>query len=129
MSETVGGVPIGSYDDLDGHGLGAIEKDAVVAGLNAMDGHEAVLVVEPWYIDQDDVSLVGSPRAPRVCFGAVTRESEKAYLFRSGLGAENATEWVPKSQSTLFVSAAERIRTHQRGLGDFEAAGPEEGDG
>jgi hypothetical protein len=129
MSETVGGVPIESYDDLDGYGLGAIEKDAVVAGLNATDGHESVLVVEPWYIDQDDVSLVGSPRAPRVCFGAVTRESEKAYLFRSGLGAENATEWVPKSQSTLFVSAAERIRTHQRGLGDFEATGPEEGDG
>lgn len=129
MSETVGGVPIESYDDLDGHGLGTIEKDAVVAGLNATDGHESVLVVEPWYIDQDDVSLVGSPRAPRVCFGAVTRESEKAYLFRSGLGAESTTEWVPKSQSTLFVSAAERIRTHQRGLGDFEATGPEEGDG
>ena len=122
MGEALGAIPIGSYDDLDEYELSSVEKDAVAAGLNATDGHEAVLVVSQWYAEKDDTQLIASPRAPRVCFGEVTRESEKAHLFRSGLGSESASEWVPKSQSLLFTSAGERVRTHQHGLEDFEAA-------
>lgn len=112
---------VGSYEDLSGYGLSGIEKDAVAAGLNATDGHESVLVVAPFIAADDEKALVTSPRAPRVAFGEVLRETEKAIHFRSGLGDETGRAWVPKSQATLFVSATGRIRTRQQGLGDFES--------
>lgn len=106
-------ISVGAFEDILAHNLTPRESDGIVRALNA--GAESVLVVEDWLVEDKDIESIDGER--RIFSGNVERETERAWLFATG----HVEDWIPKSQSVLFVSDTdEAIETPQMGLSEFE---------
>ena len=121
-------VDVGDYDDLRGDRvLNSRGKDIVLREL--ADGASAVLRLEDWLTEEKSFDPVPDGRVDDIFVGRVAATTEKAYLFTQEPGDtdENAdepgTDWVPKSQSRVYVSKDDvgdvDDSTPQRGLTDF----------
>lgn len=112
-------VLVSAHSDLGAprRGLSNRQVDRIATAFN--DGVEQALVVADWLADEKDLPAAEGTQC--VFFGEVVDDSEKAWRFAAG----GTVEWVPKSQSTLFVSEIETqpIATPQSGLGEFGGGG------
>jgi len=101
--------------------------DAIVRGLN--DG-KTVLVTEEWIADDDDMNLEPAENCQRVFFGSLLdssdggEDSDGAWEFTNN-ARSGYSEWVPKSQSTVYElhDDIDTVTTPQQGLGAFARGG------
>lgn len=96
-------------------GLSNRQVDRIVAAFD--DGTEAAVVIEAWAADKDLPTAEG---CETVYLGRVTRETEKAWRFASGLKAA----FLPKSLTTLFENdLGADVESPQRGLSEYATGG------
>jgi hypothetical protein len=121
-------VTVAAYADLASmRGLTDPMIDAIMRGLN--DG-KTVLVTEEWIADDDEMHLEPAENCQRVFFGSLLDSSDGgegsdgAWKFTNN-ARSGYSEWVPKSQSTVYQlhDDIDTVTTPQQGLGAFARGG------
>lgn len=117
MTDQEASIQVTSFTDITDR-LPSRESEMVARALNS--GVEYVLVTEEWIAEENDLDAIAGES--RIFGGERERTTEKAWLFATGQTAA----WIPKSQSTLFTTDTETIKTPQQQLGAFARTQPPE---